>query len=62
LEPFRIFLSGGGGVGKSHLINCIYHLLSKVLVYKNEELEKPRVIKLAPTGVKLENEIADKMG
>ena len=51
LEPIRIFLTGGAGVGKSHLIKCIYNCLSKVLAYKSEELEKPRIIKLAPTGI-----------
>jgi len=50
-QPFHIFLTGGGGVGKSHLINCIYNCLAKVLIYKKEDLEKPRVIKLAPTGI-----------
>ncbi|XP_066934413.1 uncharacterized protein [Clytia hemisphaerica] len=51
LEPLRIFLTGGAGVGKSHLIKCIYNCLSKVLAYKSDELEKPRIIKLAPTGI-----------
>lgn len=51
LQPIRIFLTGGGGVGKSHLIKCIYNCLSKLLAYKSDELDKPRVIKLAPTGI-----------
>lgn len=51
IEPLQIFLSGSGGVGKSHLIKCIYNSLSKILMYKKEDLEKPRVIKLAPTGI-----------
>ena len=51
LEPLRIFLTGGGGVGKSHVIKCIYNCLSKLLSYKGDELGKPRVIKLAPTGI-----------
>lgn len=50
-EPLHIFLTGGGGVGKSHLIKCVYHSLSKVLIYKKDELEKPRIFKLAPTGI-----------
>ena len=51
LEPICLFLTGGGGVGKSHLVKCIYDCVSKLLVYKSEELEKPRVIKLGPTGI-----------
>ena len=50
-EPLYIFLTGGGGVGKSHLINCVYNFLAKVLLYKQKDIEKPRVIKLAPTGI-----------
>ena len=34
LEPIRLFLTGGGGVGKSHLVKCIYNCISKLLVYK----------------------------
>ena len=55
LEPIRLFLTGGGGVGKSHLIKCIYNCISKLLVYKSEEIEKPRVIKLGPTGISAVN-------
>ena len=51
LDPIHIFLTGGAGVGKSHLVKCIYNCLSKLLAYKSEELEKPRIIKLAPTGI-----------
>ena len=51
LEPITMFLTGGAGVGKTHLVKCIYQSLAKILVYKGDELDKPRVIKLAPTGI-----------
>ena len=49
-EPIRMFLTAGGA-GKYHLIKCICNCLSKNLVYNGEELEKPRVIKIAPTRI-----------
>ena len=48
---FHIFIKGGAGVGKSHLIKTIYMSLSKVLIYNSGELEKPRILLLVPTGV-----------
>ncbi|XP_066925712.1 uncharacterized protein [Clytia hemisphaerica] len=51
IEPFHIFLTGGGGVGKSHLLTTIYHSLSKLLMYRGGEPTKERVLVLAPTGV-----------
>ncbi|XP_066915086.1 uncharacterized protein [Clytia hemisphaerica] len=50
-EPFHIFLTGGGGVGKSHLLTTIYHSLSKLLMYRGGEPTKERILVLAPTGV-----------
>ena len=51
VKPFYIFITGGTGVRKSHLIETIYMLLSKVLIYKVGELEKSRILLLAPTRV-----------
>ena len=50
-KPFHIFLSGGAGFGKSHLIKTIYMAISKVLMYDGGHPEKPRILLLAPTVV-----------
>ena len=31
IKPFHLFLSGSGGVGKSHLIKTVYQSVSKLL-------------------------------
>ena len=50
-NPFYAFLSGGGGVGKSHLIKSIYQAAIK---YNNskagEDFHQVKVLPLAPTG------------
>ena len=51
VKPFYMFITSGAEIGKSHLIKSIYMSLSKVLIYKGGELEKPRMLLLAPTGV-----------
>ena len=51
VKPFLIFITGGARVGKSHLIKTTYMSLSKVLINKGGELEKPRILLLVPTGV-----------
>ena len=51
IEPFYLFLTGGGGVGKSHLLTTIYNAVSKELIYKGNEPSKSRILVLAPTGV-----------
>ena len=51
VKLFYIFITGGLGVGTFHLIKTIYMSLSKVLIYKGSELEKPRSLLLAPTRV-----------
>ena len=51
IDPFHIFLTGGGGVGKSHLLTKIYHCLTKLLMYKGGEPFTERILILPPTGV-----------
>ena len=43
-------MSGSGGTGKSHLIKTIYQVVSTELFYHSEELNKPCVLFLGPTG------------
>ena len=51
IKPFHIFLTGGAGVDKSHLIKTIFMSISKLLSFKGGDPEKPRILILAPTGV-----------
>ena len=51
IKPFNLFLTGGGGVGKSHLLTTIYNSVTKVLSYKNGHPDKKKILVLAPTGV-----------
>ena len=49
--PFYLFLTRGGGCGKSHLIKTIYHSITKLLLFHGGDPNKTRVLVLAPTGV-----------
>ena len=51
VDQIRIFLSGSGGTGKSHLIKTIYQAVSKELLYHVKDLEKPCVFLFGPTGI-----------
>ena len=50
-KPFYAFLSGGGGVGKSHLIKSIYQAALKYFNSRaGEDFRRVQILLLAPTG------------
>ena len=51
LKLIHLFITGGAGVGKSHLMETIYFSVTKTLMYRGGDPDKPCVLLLAPTGV-----------
>ena len=51
IEPLHIFLTGNAGCGKSFLTKVLYQSLSKTFSYRTSELEKSKILLLAPAGV-----------
>ncbi|XP_078381380.1 ATP-dependent DNA helicase Pif1-like [Oculina patagonica] len=51
IEPIHIFVTGGGGGGKSHLIRTIYHTAMNTFKYAALNPSLPTVLLMAPTGV-----------
>ena len=51
IEPLHIFVTGNAGCGKSFLTKVLYQSLTKTFSCRNPELDKPKVLLLAPTEV-----------
>jgi excinuclease UvrABC ATPase subunit len=51
VDPIHLFVTGGGGAGKSHLIKAIYHTVTKTFRHAPMNPELPSVLLMAPTGV-----------
>ena len=49
-DPFYIFLSGGGGVGKSFLVKLIAEYCRRMLQFDGQKSEQPSIILTASTG------------
>ncbi|XP_052403776.1 uncharacterized protein LOC127950661 [Carassius gibelio] len=50
-EPFHVFISGPGGVGKSVLIKAMHYETSRILSKLSENPDETHVLLTAPTGV-----------
>ena len=51
LAPFNLHPSGEGSFARSHLTNTVFHSVSKLFSYHGGNLDKSKVLVLAPTGV-----------
>ena len=51
VDSIYLFITGGAGAGKSHLIKAMYQTACKTFKHGCETMENPSVLLLAPTGV-----------
>lgn len=54
-KPLYLFVSGGAGTGKSHLITAIYQMALRKLQREGENPDKIKVLLTAPTGTAAHN-------
>ncbi|XP_076870505.1 uncharacterized protein LOC143521483 isoform X1 [Brachyhypopomus gauderio] len=54
-DPFHVFISGPGGVGKSVLIKAIHYEACRILSRLSQNPDETRVLLTAPTGVSAYN-------
>ena len=51
VDPLRLFITGGAGVGKSNLMKSIFMFLTKTFNLYSRSPDRPKVLILPPTGV-----------
>ena len=51
VHSLQLFITGGAGAGKSHLIKTLYHTAVNTFRQISQNPEKPSVLLLAPTGI-----------
>lgn len=49
-DPFHLFLTGGAGTGKSHVVTAVYQLFMKQMPGHGDDPDAPAVLLTAPTG------------